>query len=1213
MRTLAQVHDGGLEENIGDSGEESEDEWNYIKGEEANKENISPTQPDCEVADLLEDQENMSQLNPNAAEFVPVSPTRSIPSPACRLVHDPVIAQSPKRPSEIDISLPNPQDFEKEVKSRPSDVDSFSNGHDHEGDQKPSTQELMENLLNGKNIDEIPEFQPGNTPSKVASSEDFHFGPNAAPFTPAKLLDQSEAALSTKAVYGDESLVNLDSTLDADSTDFAKKEDDPMSMSFYQEQGDADPFDLNKVQMLPENIDDFLSKPEEKNAPHGDAVSQDPVKDLLSDEIILNNDERIQTTDLDKVDDEKELASPVSNDDESSGVCELAKSPQPQLDEWVSKLEGVATQETLPDVCLRPESKSPVMDDLKIDTPEPQVISPAQALSPEPALSPIPQTLSPEPQGSSPAPEMVSPELQEPELCVLSKPETPVFSPEPLERPVSPEPQQILSPEPQQERVLSPELHKEPALITPELEEKPVLTPEPEDKPIVSPEPEDKPVVSSEPEDKPVVSPEPEQGSVVSPEPELRTVVSPEPQEKPILSPEREEKAVLFPELQEKSVVFPEPQEKPILSPEREEKAVLFPEPEENPILSPEPQTALSPEPQTCLLSPEPEIVAAETQILSPEPVEDVCQFRKSPLVAAASPEPIQDVCSFPKSQEPERVPTPELVETSNLESERKELVESPVDDITSSVKDVSSPIISPVPEQVTLEPEIQLNFAQEINNAVLSTVHVESSSPIRGDNQLPEVCPLSTPKSVTDTESVATTDVNSFLERSQIADLESPLSPGDATVLGHPLMKCVYPLPTEIETETITPEFAEPVVLSPAKEETPSVPSLPEETVKEPEVEPETVPVAAVAATATAAAAAAVAATAVAAEKKTTKAKTPTAAKKPAAKTTTSTTKAMASPKPAPAKAKPLTAKPTATTAKTTTAAPKTAAAKPAPKPKAPMTSTRGSLEKKPLANGDVKAPVRSSLTARTSTTKASPAKPATTASKPTPTKAAAPRPTTAPVKTATAKPASTAAPPKPRPTTLASRTTTGTVTKTTSAATTTKTTKAAVSSPKVPSPPKPRPATAPTKPRVPATRTVTKTSTDTEKQNKDSANKLTASRTVTSTRTSGVAATKTATSTVRKTESKITGTSRTTVTKTSTTTTRPGAVGKKPLEITRTGSKTTKITKIEKPVQNGVTTVVTEQITIVNNAVNDSDTQLLKDNSPIDNKLLVDTNAAD
>lgn len=71
----------------------------------------------------------MSQLNPNAAEFVPVSPTRSIPSPLCRqLINDEVISQSPKRAQDIDINLPNPADFENEVKSRPSDVDTF-NGH----------------------------------------------------------------------------------------------------------------------------------------------------------------------------------------------------------------------------------------------------------------------------------------------------------------------------------------------------------------------------------------------------------------------------------------------------------------------------------------------------------------------------------------------------------------------------------------------------------------------------------------------------------------------------------------------------------------------------------------------------------------------------------------------------------------------------------------------------------------------------------------------------------------------------------------------------------------------------------------------------------------------------------------------------------------------------------------------------------------------------
>lgn len=67
--------------------------------------------------------------------------------------------------------------------------------------------EPIEKILNGKSLDEIPEFQPGNIQVKPAS-EEFHFGPNAAPFIPElndsvnnqnKLLDQSEA-FSTKVV-----------------------------------------------------------------------------------------------------------------------------------------------------------------------------------------------------------------------------------------------------------------------------------------------------------------------------------------------------------------------------------------------------------------------------------------------------------------------------------------------------------------------------------------------------------------------------------------------------------------------------------------------------------------------------------------------------------------------------------------------------------------------------------------------------------------------------------------------------------------------------------------------------------------------------------------------------------------------------------------------------------------------------------------------------
>lgn len=81
-----------------------------------------------QVAEIPEEDDSMSQLNPNAAEFVPVSPTRSVPSPLCRILNDEVIAQSPSRAQDIDINLPNPTEFEIEVKSRPSDVDSF-NGH----------------------------------------------------------------------------------------------------------------------------------------------------------------------------------------------------------------------------------------------------------------------------------------------------------------------------------------------------------------------------------------------------------------------------------------------------------------------------------------------------------------------------------------------------------------------------------------------------------------------------------------------------------------------------------------------------------------------------------------------------------------------------------------------------------------------------------------------------------------------------------------------------------------------------------------------------------------------------------------------------------------------------------------------------------------------------------------------------------------------------
>nr|XP_023012693.1 titin-like [Leptinotarsa decemlineata] len=404
------VHDvRGLEENVADS--DSEDEWNYIKGEEANKENISPV-PEQKVADIPEEDDNMSQLNPNAAEFVPVSPTRSVPSPACRvLINDHVISQSPKRPvNELDINLPNPSDFEKEVKSRPSEVESYSNGHNGDSDSNTTPTDLMEGILNGKNIDEIPEFQPGSTPKKVLPSDEFHFGPNAAPFTPVRLLDQSEAALSTRAIYGDESFATVETSFnESDATEDVatdlntlNKESDPMSMSFYADKGDSNPFDLDKVQVLPENLDEFLKQPDTEN--FDETISDLPEHHPLgepqqSSEPILNNDDALQITDLDKhsYDDEKELASPLEPD---SDVIEIEKDSSDKDSSEKDLLGGVEEtdfsktpepryENLLEEKFCHVSEKSESLGELPANV---EVISP----------SPTPEIISPEPRTESP-------------------------------------------------------------------------------------------------------------------------------------------------------------------------------------------------------------------------------------------------------------------------------------------------------------------------------------------------------------------------------------------------------------------------------------------------------------------------------------------------------------------------------------------------------------------------------------------------------------------------------------------------------------------------------------------------------------------------------------------------------------------------------------------------------------------------------------------
>lgn len=85
----------------------------------------------CELTNSELNSDTMSQLNPNALEFVPTSPQREVASPIYRaLKDDQVISQSPKRvvSNDIDIKVPKRKAFEREIKSRPSDVQDCSNG-----------------------------------------------------------------------------------------------------------------------------------------------------------------------------------------------------------------------------------------------------------------------------------------------------------------------------------------------------------------------------------------------------------------------------------------------------------------------------------------------------------------------------------------------------------------------------------------------------------------------------------------------------------------------------------------------------------------------------------------------------------------------------------------------------------------------------------------------------------------------------------------------------------------------------------------------------------------------------------------------------------------------------------------------------------------------------------------------------------------------------
>lgn len=193
-------------DNVGESGEDSEDEWNYYRVEPTAEGKQQAAQPICRkpAQPQLEGELNMeSQLNPDAAEFVP-SPTQ-VMAP----MEEVLLAQSPSKGVPMEnITVPSQLEFQLEVSHRPSEMDLAS--------ESPV---VPESKLNSKLPDLISSEEGSDVNPFISSSNPENEGVLDKPLergqkneisleenisAQEQTLDESDVT-STKAEFGDDS------------------------------------------------------------------------------------------------------------------------------------------------------------------------------------------------------------------------------------------------------------------------------------------------------------------------------------------------------------------------------------------------------------------------------------------------------------------------------------------------------------------------------------------------------------------------------------------------------------------------------------------------------------------------------------------------------------------------------------------------------------------------------------------------------------------------------------------------------------------------------------------------------------------------------------------------------------------------------------------------------------------------------------------------
>lgn len=257
-----------LVDNVAESGDDSDDEWNYYKGEGdrerneqvAAEDNDEPPRSEtpCQDNSAWESSSvdmNSSPLNPDAPVFIPCGTSGS----------EVLLAESPYKPLPMDdAEQPDMEKFVTEVLARPNELQDLDNSDQLNGHHNKSISEASEELLNGneKSVTDIlaPGFGVGLDSDKVKESliEDL------------ERIQKDTTDFCNIQVFQAQTETNpLPTDIDEELFERLKnKERDPMSMSFYQEKDDdtcerlgayEPPLDLNAVHPLPDAFDDDSS------------------------------------------------------------------------------------------------------------------------------------------------------------------------------------------------------------------------------------------------------------------------------------------------------------------------------------------------------------------------------------------------------------------------------------------------------------------------------------------------------------------------------------------------------------------------------------------------------------------------------------------------------------------------------------------------------------------------------------------------------------------------------------------------------------------------------------------------------------------------------------------------------------------------------------------------------------------------------------------